>query len=230
MINTVKKTSFALVVLAVTSTAALANSIDVKVVGTISPAACTPALAGGGTIDYGVIAASSLKGDTLNQLNKKQLDFSITCEAPTKIALRALNGRPNTAAGTTETGEFGGGVPDGISNELGQFVFGLGLDGESKVGGYTIALQDVSIDGKEAAHLTRIDGSDTWTRATEGRALAWDRAFESSFTLGDAIEPVAFTTLAGKLSVEAYLNKTSELDLSKPVKLDGLTTLELVYL
>jgi hypothetical protein len=30
--------------------------------------------------------------------------------------------------------------------------------------------------------------------------------------------------------VQAYINKASELDLTKPIALDGLTTLELVYL
>ncbi|KFD14546.1 hypothetical protein GSMA_02017 [Serratia marcescens subsp. marcescens ATCC 13880] len=41
---------------------------------------------------------------------------------------------------------------------------------------------------------------------------------------------MAFTTVAGKLGVQAYITKTSELDLSKPINLDGLTSLELVYL
>lgn len=39
-----------------------------------------------------------------------------------------------------------------------------------------------------------------------------------------------FTTMNGKLLVQGYINKASELDLSKPVQLDGMTTLELVYL
>ncbi|MCH1996717.1 DUF1120 domain-containing protein, partial [Achromobacter xylosoxidans] len=39
---------------------AQAQSIDVRVIGTITPAACIPSLAGGGVVDYGNIAASTL--------------------------------------------------------------------------------------------------------------------------------------------------------------------------
>jgi len=42
--------------------------------------------------------------------------------------------------------------------------------------------------------------------------------------------PVSFTTLSGTMEIQAYLNKASELDLTKEVQLDGLTTIELVYL
>ncbi len=42
--------------------------------------------------------------------------------------------------------------------------------------------------------------------------------------------PVAFTNLSGKLGVQAYLNQRSAFDLTNTVQLDGLSTLELVYL
>ncbi|UXZ19937.1 DUF1120 domain-containing protein [Pseudomonas sp. YeP6b] len=41
----------ALAVLATTSLSALADSVDVKVIGTITPASCKPTLAGGGVVD-----------------------------------------------------------------------------------------------------------------------------------------------------------------------------------
>ena len=43
-------------------------------------------------------------------------------------------------------------------------------------------------------------------------------------------EPAAFKNLTINLTVQAYINKASELDLTKPVILDGLSTIELVYL
>lgn len=33
----------------------------------------------------------------------------MTCDAPGKVALKAINGRPNTAACTRENGTLGGG-------------------------------------------------------------------------------------------------------------------------
>lgn len=230
MMNAVKKTACALAVLA-TSTAVMAESIDVKVIGTITPTACKPTLTGGGTIDYGTIAPASLKKDAFNQLDNKQLDFAITCDAPAKVALKTINGRPNTAAGTTETGTFAGVAPAGISRDNGNWVVGLGLDGSKKVGGYNIALKDVSVDGAAAGYLFQRGGSNAWEKAPQDyNGLQWNQQILRSWSKPGTLTPIAFTTLAGKLNVQAYINKASELDLTKPVKLDGLTTLELVYL
>lgn len=229
MMNAVKKTACALAVLATTSTAVMAESIDVKVIGTITPTSCKPTLTGGGSIDYGTIAPASLKKDELNQLDNKQLDFTITCDTPAKIALKAINGRPNTAAGTTETGSFGGMVPAGISNDNGNWVVGLGLDGSKKVGGYNMALSDVSADGAAVDYLEAKDSDQAWYKKSKN-LLFWNQPFKVSWSKPGTLTPIAFTTLAGKLNVQAYINKVSELDLTKPVKLDGLATLELVYL
>jgi hypothetical protein len=47
---------------------------------------------------------------------------------------------------------------------------------------------------------------------------------------GSIPEPDAIKNVTIDLKVQAYINKASELDLTKPVILDGLTTLELIYL
>lgn len=224
----VKKTACLLAVLAATSTAAMAESVDVKVVGTITPSACKPVLSGGGIVDYGVITPTSLKADALNQLEKKQLDFAITCDAPTKVGLRTIYGRPNTTAGTVET-TGAGRAPSNISTDYGPFVVGLGLDGTKKIGGYNLAITDVTLDGAKAAYLHKFDGDTEWSASKDGGMQA-STPFIKSYALPGSIAPASFTNLAGKLGVQAYINKASELDLTKPVKLDGLTTLELVYL
>lgn len=43
-------------------------------------------------------------------------------------------------------------------------------------------------------------------------------------------EPSAIKLLTAKLVIQAYLNKSVEMDLTQPIVLDGSTTLELVYL
>ncbi|MEI0695034.1 DUF1120 domain-containing protein [Pectobacterium aroidearum] len=231
MMNTVIKTACALAVLAATSTGVMAQSVDVKVIGTITPTACKPTLTGGGTIDYGVIPPASLKKDSLNQLNIKSLDFAITCDAPAKVALKAINGRPNTAVGKGDEGKGGAAhLPDGIGSDVAEYVVGLGLDGNKKIGGYAIAMTDVSADGKTVEHGYRgLNPGAKWLKYSKTYFYAHVPVISSWFKPGTD-EPIAFTNLAGKLNVQAYINKTSELDLSKPVKLDGLTTLELHYL
>ncbi|MBP1020179.1 DUF1120 domain-containing protein [Serratia fonticola] len=226
--NVVKITACALAVVAATATAVMAESIDVKVIGTISPAACKPSLTGGGAIDYGTIPTASLKKDELYALEKKSLDFTITCDAPAKIALNAINGRPNTAAGMTETGVFAGACPKSVPS-LGDYCVGLGLDGKNKIGGYSAIVSDVLADGKTVGYIYK--NTAAWAKSSVDYTWFYSTSeVKQSWSTPGSVEPIAFKVLSGKFSVQAYLNKTSELDLTKPIKLDGLTTIELVYL
>ena len=238
MMKQMQKTVCALAVLATLSLPALAESIDVRVIGTITPSACTPNLSGGGTIDYGAISPESLSADGYTVLAAKQLDFAITCDAPTKVALKAINGRPNSLAGASESGTNGAGkAPDGVTlfSTSGVGVVGLGLDGESKVGGYGIRLAGgtVTADDQPVHTLQSNTNTDNWSISADNLGSLFDGYSKLRFNSWGAEgskEPVAFEALSGKLEVQAYINKVSELDLTKPVPLDGLTTIELVYL
>lgn len=231
MMNAVKKTACALMVLAATSTAVMAESIDVKVIGTITPTACKPILSGDGTLDYGSINPNTLKKDEFTVLDEKQIDFAITCDAPAKVALVARTARGNSAvqkdgslAEVATAALFG-------SDKIG--AAGLGLDGTKGVGGYGLRLQagTVQADGNQVDSIQANDNPTSWAKtdfgslyntATSIRYMSWAKT--------GSLEPIAFTNLSGKLGAQAYINKASELDLSKPVRLDGLTTLELIYL
>ncbi|MBF4185541.1 DUF1120 domain-containing protein [Serratia ureilytica] len=231
MMNAVKKTACALAVLA-TSTAVMAESIDVKVIGTITPTACKPTLTGGGTIDYGTINPNTLKKDEFTILAEKQIDFSITCDAPAKVAIAAKSGRGESAVN----------IKDGkltvISTENTLFghpsiaAAGLGLDGTKGVGGYGLRLQagTMQADGKNVDSIQSNGNTTSWAKTELGSLFNSTSQRYASWAATGTLTPIAFTTLSGKLGAQAYINKASELDLTKPVKLDGLTTLELVYL
>jgi len=75
-----------------TYSAIAADSVEVKVIGTIVPAACTPSIVGGATIDYGTIKSSTLTADNYTLLPVKHLDLAITCDAPAKVALSLMVG------------------------------------------------------------------------------------------------------------------------------------------
>lgn len=60
-----------------------ASSVDLTVKGLITPSACTPALSGGGTVDYGKISAKDLKADQQTFLPTQIVQFSVTCDAAT---------------------------------------------------------------------------------------------------------------------------------------------------
>jgi len=229
--NTAKKMACVIALLATTSTSVMAESIDVRVIGTITPTACTPSITGGGTIDYGSISPKSLKKDVFNYLEVKSVDFAITCDAPAKVALQARAVKGANAVGAdgrlwsvARDIPLFGGVYD---------AHGLGLTSDNKgIGGFGLRFETNTIiaDSNKVDSIIQ-DGNTPWVKSPDGslikgagikRLYSWSKAGE--------VNPVAFTTLTGTLNVQAYINKTSELDLTKPVRLDGVTTLELVYL
>lgn len=230
MMNAIKKTACALAVLTA-STTVMAESIDVKVIGTITPTACKPTLARGGTIDYGTINPNTLKKDEFTILAEKQIDFAITCDAPAKVAIAAKSGRGESAVsrdGTLaliSTGNTLFGYPT-------MSAAGLGLDGNKGVGGYGLRIQPSTIqaDGKKVDGIVSNGNTTSWGKTEQGSLYSVTTQRYVSWAAPGTLTPIAFTTLSGKLGAQAYINKASELDLTKPVKLDGLTTLELVYL
>ncbi|PVZ84272.1 hypothetical protein C9426_23535 [Serratia sp. S1B] len=237
MLNNINKTLCALAVLAATTLPALAESIDVKVIGTIDPTACTPTLSGGGTIDYGMIKPNTLNKDAFTTLAVKQLDFAITCDAPAKVAITATSQRGVSAVSSDGTLTSLGMYPGLFGITGNAMTFGLGLDGAKGIGGYSmrIAAGTVMADSQSVDSIQSNGDAAHWTTTPYGMLITGTGVgagvirYSSWATPGTTV-PVAFTNLTGKLEVQAYINKTSELDLTKPVTLDGLATLELVYL
>lgn len=226
MMNQMKKSVLALVVMAASGHAMAADSVDVKVIGTITPAACTPTLSGGGTVDYGNIKALSLDAANYTKLDVKTIDLAINCDAPTKVALTAINGRPNTMAGAVET-DAGATPPVSLIANNG---VGLGMADSAKIGGYVIAYGAPVADGVAVSTLYAAVNSSTWNYASVTSAYGHGTPLNMSWGDSKTKTPVAFTTLSVPLNIQAYINKASELDLTKPIQLNGLTTLEMVYL
>ena len=70
----------------------------------------------------------------------------------------------------------------------------------------------------------------TWTKSAGGATrLSVTNAYKSWGASGTTT-PVALTTLTGTLSIQAGINKASALDLTQPVTLDGLATLQVYNL
>lgn len=234
MIKQMQKNVCALAVLATTSLSAMAaDSVDVRVIGTITPAACTPTLSGGGVIDYGTMNPSSLSATNYTVLPEREISLAITCDAPAKVAITPVNGRPSTVAGATEAGGGAALTPVPLLSLTGAGVVGLGMSNGQKIGGYAMQVEDFTTDGATADVIVTALGAAGWSK--NGNHYGFFRnvgtvPFQVTAAAPGTLVPKAFTTLAGKLRVQAYLNKTSELDVSSPVTLDGLTTIELVYL
>ncbi|MFJ3462009.1 DUF1120 domain-containing protein [Achromobacter spanius] len=195
---------------------AQAQSIDIRVIGTITPAACTPTIAGGGIVDFGTIPGESLNQTAVTTLPKKSVPFSITCDAPTQVAISVVDNRADSVIpgiiATTDANNFGLGTADGV-----------------KIGGYMMDMEQgtFTADGDSVFTTASRDSGATWLISNFGRLQKGELR---SWSLTEAGAPVAFSNLAGSLAVTAAINKAESLPLTQEIQLDGLATLEMVYL
>lgn len=213
---------------------AAGDSIDVKVRGQFVPAACATTVSGGGTVDYGTIRAETIAKDDFTMLQVKTLDLSVTCEAPMKIALHSTDMRAGTAVAMTgkswNVKAMGGAYSSGTP-------LGLGKAGDKNIGAWAMWMEPDSIkaDGN-AVDPIMLSGlptatNNSWTKAGSGSTwLANAGDSYKSWAATGTTTPVALKTLTGTLSVQAGINKGSELDLTKVVNLDGLATIQVFYL
>ncbi|WNJ78479.1 DUF1120 domain-containing protein [Cedecea neteri] len=227
-----QKSICALAVLAATATsfsAQAAGTVDLKVIGTITPSACVPTITGGSVFDYGTIKADTLNATDYTQLSPKFTTFSIACDSPTLAAVKATNLRLNSLAGATEVASTGAAQAP-VWN--GYYSAGLGMDGQHKIGGYTIYQRSsITADGNAGTVIYSDDNKGSWHTERQPSLFgigASPRLLTVAAT--GTTTPLAFTNLTFGLGVQAYINKKSELDLTKDITMDGMTTLEVVYL
>ncbi|WP_160174175.1 DUF1120 domain-containing protein [Sphingopyxis sp. MWB1] len=206
-----------------TGVAASAQSIDVRVIGTITPAACTPNISGGGVIDYGNIPAATLSPTSFTVLPEQEVPISITCDAPTKVAVRAVDNRAaSRVANITDV------INPAITNDGN---FGLGTVSGADVGGYVMRMKQgtFTMDGAPGFTVLSKDVGASWEGSGEG-VVYHASTHRNSWSRTQDSPPTAFTNLAGTFSVEAVLNKGDALPLTDEVPLDGLATIELLYI
>jgi hypothetical protein len=232
------KTPAALAVLCALSAPALAESFDVKVTGKISPPACTPSLGNGGTFDYGNIDPKTLSASASTNLAQMSTPFTITCKSAAKVAVGVVDNRAGTNRNNlnaTPTMTF-----NNYTSNIYASIFGLGLGTDGKgnnIGGYALVLSyTATLDDAAATLLVTggaagtgwaIPGPGSWALTTgniEGRP------YSDTWTTGTGTTPTAFQVMNTTLMMQAYITKTSDLDISKPISLDGSSTIELTYL
>lgn len=84
--------------------------------------------------------------------------------------------------------------------------------------------------GAQASSIdVKVSGA-TWNTGTGQGTLQNLKSVLHSWSTTTTSAPIAFKHLSGTFSVQAFLNKGSELTLTEDVPLDGSATIELVYL
>ena len=205
------------------ATGAHAQSIDLRVIGTITPPACVPTIAGGGVVNYGNISASTLNMTTHNRLPTQDVAFSIACNQAANVAVKVTDNRTaSMIPGIAST------IDPTVTDEHNH---GLGTSGDVNVGGYVMRMVQGSFtgDGEPVYSVTSRDTGTTWGQHGGGHLTHGTGAYYS-WSKTDGGAPDSFQNLAGTLQIEAVLNHGSALPLTGNVDLDGSATLELVYL
>lgn len=210
--STIKRSVLSLLA-ALAPCAFAASSVDLQVQGLIIPAACTPSLSQGGTVDYGKLAARDLRPDTSTWLPPVIVQLGVRCDAPTLFALRGRDNRPGTAH-----------KDDG-------YGYGLGLiNGDQKLGTYLLTLRNpVSDDGPVQTLMSTTNG-DTWWLVPEGTWLVAHQlaAFGNSDSGTPAPSPLQ--TVTAELHIEPSIAPANSLTLTEEVLLDGSATVDVIYL
>ncbi|MGR3888112.1 DUF1120 domain-containing protein [Pseudomonas sp. 1152_12] len=192
-----------------TSTVFAASSTDLTVKGLITPSACTPGLSSN-VIDYGKVSAKDLKPDAYTRLGDSLLQMTLTCDAPTLMALQGVDNR--------------GDAYDSYN------AYGLGLVSGKKLGGYTLAFSNAMNNGAAISVLESGDNGRTWKENYLGDTLPL--SFLASF--GDQSTgnwaPTPVQNVTSDLNVQAIISPTAGMDLSNEVPILGSATLQVRYL
>ncbi|MRJ21748.1 DUF1120 domain-containing protein [Pseudomonas haemolytica] len=206
--NTVLKTLTAATLLLGSAHVLAASSVDLTVKGLITPSACTPTLSNGGAVDYGKISAKDLKVDQQTFLDSQTVQFTVTCDAATLMAMEAKDNREGSDANNDE------------------MEFGLGLiNGTEKLGGMELRMLNPVADSVPVATIGSYDGGVTW--GTE-RNLMRNNLIAPAVAGVNTPIPVQLWT--ADLNVMPFIAKTSGLTLTNEVAIDGSVTLTVRYL
>ncbi|WP_277591583.1 DUF1120 domain-containing protein [Pseudomonas chlororaphis] len=202
---------------ALSSVNAYAAKAELKVIGTITPAACVPNFAGGATIDYGNIPAGTLNKTSKTDLPLRSTTITITCDAPTTFYLKPADER----AATVATGV----LPPAATATT---VFGLGAaPGGANIGAYAISLTGGVADTGTTSRTQSTNGGASWAVWNGRLSNAGNQLI--GFTNGTTALPAPHTTITADITVVPSIAPADTLPLTNDITLDGLSTIEVVY-
>lgn len=234
--KTLLKKSLLASLLSLTATSVMAaSSVDIKVTGKIVPAACTPSFpTGGGIADFGTIKVASLNSTTPTALpDIKEVPVAITCEEDTRIGVTFTD--THSASTPTQGYNINFATTDFVTTV--NYLFGLGMYNTQKIGAYALGIKNeagsVTNDKGEnlSVYVTRDSGASWGTKASNHyMQIVSNKSEIYTFGTANKTEPAPQTKVNFIVGVSAIINPTNDLQITDEATLDGLTTVELVYL
>jgi type 1 fimbria pilin len=199
-----------------------APTLDMTVVGKISPTPCTLDFDGGNSLDFEETKASALSKTDYTVLTTKQTAAVIDCIAPIKIGFSVVDDR---AASAISDAAMKKAIAVGTDNNL----YGLGTAGTVSIGSYSIDISTIAtVDNTQATNnVYSTDSGKTWTKnekwLTPGANYIYSAGSASA-------GPTVGAKYRFPMTVRAALNKVTVLNVVNKIDLNGQATFELKYL
>lgn len=214
---------------AMMSGAQAADSVDLKVTGTLTSGTCTPTLENGGVVDYGHIPWGNLSKTETNQLGHKMINLTITCSSSMAVGFGPVDNRADSrmAILIKNAKQDGSDLTPWLAE-----TFGLGKTaGGVNLGGIAIApmSSETKVDGASAILIRtqHADANPVVWEATEGLMDYGSRKFTVAKT--GTLEPLPFKEAVIPLKISTSVQGTDTLNMTDETNLDGSITLGLYY-
>jgi len=219
-----KKLILATLLSAAAASAMAVPTTTLYVTGTLSMAGCVPNLSNGGTVDFGNFGPGTLSTTDTNQLGTQNIDLTVTCESPLKVAFGITDDRPDSREPLDVVTPIGT-----ITAAMESSMFGLGkTDDDINIGSYVLEMGgDPTVDGNAGTALLQLGSGGTWADAND-RTIASDG--NTLITVGSGSTPEAFGTAVFPLSISGAIQNMDTLAITDETELDGQATISLVYL
>ena len=206
-----------------------ASTANLTVTGKVEPSSCSLTLGGNGAVDFLAMNMVTLHGyEKRNALAfvvpSKTVSLTVTCLTATAVALNLVD---NAAASK----------PAIDTNDA--YYYGLGLNGTSKVGAYSVNFSSLrvgsgGIAGSPLGYLTRpiTDTAGVWTvTSTASASTLFSEDYSLGFRLGGAeSSPAALTSISGTLQITPLILITTAEAALATYNLAGSATLSLLYI
>ncbi|WP_213937847.1 DUF1120 domain-containing protein [Pseudomonas sp. dw_612] len=213
------KSLIALFVGALLPTVAMAESVDLNVIGTIIPTSCIPAFAGGSTVDLRKISAATLSATTQTVLPARDISLYINCDAPAPVEVSVRDNRAPTKLP---------GIHDGAGQNDPALFFGLGEINGMRIGGFALRQGVPEVDGAPQTLLTRTLANPTWQLPTS--SLVRNAPALYSWGPNVATGPASARHHGFPMSLLPIIGPSNALPINDEIPLDGSVTFDMFYL
>lgn len=196
---------------------ARAISRDLALTTRFTPGSCTPSLANNGVVALGALRADQLDPDRGTRLPVRDIALTVQCDAPTLFALSMKDNRGGTST---------------VNNP---YAYGMGLDGaDNRIGTYYVHLDPArtSADAMTTVYRTEsFNGGTGWSNSSSDEVLLASIAYVGFTDLaGSNAGPTPIQSLSSVLSVDATIAATRDLEIRDVITIDGMATVEIIYL